>query len=145
MTQSQSKEIRSNLPYFPDVGAQSQNVLVSFHKTVAAGVGKEGVSIATAQCPSCGSTRINMVLMPKGAAHHTAIRCGQCDRFLQWQPKLENQEKRQRRQTTIIQLLKSPQVSQWERTFLEGVKGKKISPKQQEVLAQIEAKVGVNN
>lgn len=145
MTEFQSKEIRSNLSCFSDVGAQSQKVLVSFHKTVAAGVEKEGVSIATAQCPSCDSTRINLVLMLKEAAHHAAIRCGQCDRFLGWQPKLENQEKRQKQQTTIIQLLRSPQLSQWERTFLEGVKGKKISPKQQEVLARIAAKVGVNN
>lgn len=97
---------------------------------------------ASAPCPNCGSTRINLVKMSAPSLHYAAIRCEQCDRFLGWQPKLENQEKRQRRQTTIIHLLKSPQLSQWERTFLEGVKGKKISPKQQEVLARIAAKVG---
>lgn len=143
MTQFQSKEIHSNLSCFSDVGAQSQKVLVSFHKTVATGVEKEGVSIATAQCPSCDSTRINLVLMLKEAAHHAAIRCGQCDRFLGWQPKLENQEKRQQQQTTIAALLKSPtKLSQWEREFLQGLKAKKLSPKQQEILNRIKNEVG---
>lgn len=43
----------------------------------------------------------------------------------------------------IATLLESSQLSQCEQRFLEEQKAKKISPKQQEVLNQIEAKVGV--
>jgi len=43
----------------------------------------------------------------------------------------------------IASLLESSQLSQCEQRFLEEQKAKKISPKQQEVLNQIEAKVGV--
>jgi hypothetical protein len=95
-------------------------------------------------CASCGSTRINCVRMPLHAPHYAARRCGQCDRFLGWIPK--PQKRRQRRQTTINQLLKSCGLTQWERDFLEGLKGKRaLSPRQQEVLDRIENKVGVNS
>lgn len=95
-------------------------------------------------CPTCGSDKVNTVLMPSYHPHYAALKCGQCDRFIKWQIHPANQEKQQRRQTTISQLLKSPQLIQWEREFLRGVKSKKLSLKQQEVLKRIEAKVGVN-
>lgn len=97
-------------------------------------------SCELAQCPTCASTKINLVKMPN-YCHYGAVHCGECETFLKWQAKPKNIKSRQQQQA-INQLLKSPQLSQWERTFLEGVKGKKISPKQQEVLARIEAKVG---
>lgn len=98
-------------------------------------------SYAIAPCPACGSTKINLVKMPN-YCHYGAVYCGECETFLKWQAKPKNIKTRQQQQQAINKLLKSPQLSQWERTFLEGVKGKKISPKQLEVLARIEAKVG---
>lgn len=95
------------------------------------------------QCPSCGFDKVSIVLMPKDATHHAAIRCGQCDHFLGWQASPLNQEKRRQRQTRITELLTSPQLSQWERQFLFSVQDKRsLSPKQQEALARIEVKVG---
>lgn len=96
---------------------------------------------AQAPCPSCGCTRINSVQMPDHC-HFAALRCGDCDRFLRWQAQPKNIETRQKRQAAISQLLKSSQLSEWERGLLKGLKGKKLSPKQQEVLSRIENKVG---
>jgi hypothetical protein len=98
-------------------------------------------SYAIAPCPACGSTKVKVVKMAN-YCHYGAVHCGECETFLKWQAKPKNIKTRQQQQQAINQLLKSPQLSQWERTFLEGVKGKKISPKQQEVLAWLEAKVG---
>ncbi len=98
-------------------------------------------NIEIAPCPSCGSTQINVVKMPD-YCHFAAIRCGHCDRFLRWQPKPQNIDLQQQRKATISHLLKSPHLSEWERTFLEGLKCRKISPKQRQVLDRIEAKVG---
>ncbi len=100
------------------------------------------VKEAIAPCQSCGSTRINLVKMPDFSAHYAARRCGQCDLFRGWEPKPSTKDKRQQQQSTISELLKSPQLSQWERNFLEGLKGRKISPKQREILVKIEVEVG---
>jgi hypothetical protein len=67
---------------------------------------------AIVPCPSCGSTKINLLRMLDYCHHYAARRCGGCDTFRGWQPKPENQEKRQRQQTAINQLLMSPQLSQ---------------------------------
>lgn len=93
-------------------------------------------------CPSCYCTRINLVKMPSHSPLFGARRCSGCDMFLCWEPRPENKQIQQQRQATIAALLKFPQLSQWERTFLEGLKGKKISPRQREVLEKIEARVG---
>jgi hypothetical protein len=98
---------------------------------------------AIAPCPKCGGTRINIVKMPEGCAHYAARRCGQCDRFLGWAPKPESQQKRQQMQTTINQMLQSPQLSPWEREFLENMRSRRsLSPKQQEIVSRIEVEVG---
>lgn len=95
------------------------------------------------RCPNCGSTRTSLVKMPEGAAHYAVRRCRQCDRFLAWQAKPENQERRRRQQAQITTLLESSQLNQWEREFLTGLQGKRLlSPKQQKVLAQIDTKLG---
>jgi len=93
-------------------------------------------------CQNCGSIRTNLVKMPDYSIHYAARRCGQCDLFRGWESSPATKEKLQQRQATISRLLKSPQLSQWERSFLDGLKGSKISPKQQEVLIRIETKVG---
>lgn len=92
-------------------------------------------------CPGCNSTRINLVRMLEHSTHYAARRCAECDSFRSWEPKPATQQKLQQ-QETINHLLKSAQLTQWEKTFLEGLKGKKFSPKQQEVLSRIESKVG---
>ncbi len=92
-------------------------------------------------CSICGCTQINVVEMPD-RCHFGAIRCNQCDHFVKWQSKPENLDVQKRRQTTIAALLKSPKLSQWEREFLQGLKAKKLSPKQQEILNRIKNEVG---
>lgn len=104
------------------------------------GLEDSSASTVTAPCLSCGSTRINLVKMSDYGIHHTPSCCVECDRFIGWETKPANQEKQQR-QTKINRLLEFSQLNQWERTFLELLKGKKISPKQQEVLTKIEANV----
>lgn len=95
-----------------------------------------------ALCSSCSKSQINFVKMPSYSTYHAAIICGQCNHFLEWQPKLENQEKWQRWQIAINQLLKFPNLNQQEKNFLEELRSKRLpSPKQQEVLVVIEAKV----
>lgn len=98
-------------------------------------------TIPIAPCPGCGSTGSNLVRMPSYSAHHAARRCAECDSFRGWELKPATKENRQRREI-ISQLLKSSQLTQWERSFLEGLNTKKISPKQQEVLSRIEVRVG---
>lgn len=102
----------------------------------------ESRSRAIAPCPSCNYTGVSLVRMPDNCVHYAAKRCGRCDRFLKWEGKPETVNKKQQQQKTINQMLKASHLSQWERKFLEGLKSKKISPKQQEVLSRIEAKVG---
>lgn len=91
-------------------------------------------------CPSCNSTRINLVRMPEHSKHYAARRCAECDSFRSWEPKPATQEKQQQ-QAIITRLLKSSQLTPWEREFLQGLKGKKLSPKQQEILSRIEMRV----
>lgn len=100
-------------------------------------------SEALASCPSCSSQSVNLVRMPQGCTHHAARRCGNCDRFLSWEPRPENKQKQQQQQARIAALLESPDLSQWERVFLQELKGKRsFSPKQQAVLTRIETEVG---
>lgn len=77
--------------------------------------------------------------MPSDSVQYAAGRYWRYSAFTVWEPKQENQ---QLLQTTISNFLRSPQLSQWERIFLEGLKGRKISPRQQKVLGRIEAKLG---
>jgi hypothetical protein len=80
--------------------------------------------------------------MPPGATHYAAARCGNCDLFLQWLPKPENATIPKRR-GTIQKLLESAALTGWERDFLNSIQQqKKLSPKQQAVLANLEAKLG---
>lgn len=95
-----------------------------------------------ATCPSCGSSRVTLVQMPQHCPHHSARRCGGCDRFLSWEPKPVNRLKRKEQQEMISQLLEFPHLTQWERQFLGGLKSKKLSPKQQEILERIKTKAG---
>ena len=99
------------------------------------------VGEAIEPCQNCGSTRINLVKMPDYSTHYAARRCAECDLFRGWDAKPSTKDKRQQQQSTISELLKSPLLSQWEWEFLQNLKGKKLSPKQQECLAKIEAKV----
>lgn len=93
------------------------------------------------QCPSCRSTEITIVQMPKGTAHYAALRCGQCDCFLGWMQKPETEEKRRDLVVRIDKLIKAPGLTQWEKEFLLSLKKqKKLSPRQAEVLAKVEAK-----
>jgi len=97
---------------------------------------------ANAQCPSCGSTQVNLAQMPSHCGHYAARRCAGCDVFQGWEPKPEHQRKQQQRQITINQLLESPQLTQWERKFLTSLQSKRsLSPKQLATIQKIETKL----
>ena len=94
-------------------------------------------------CSICGSSQINLVRMPDDFFHYAARRCAGCDTFQGWESKPANQEKRWQQQKRVNKLLRSPNLSQWEREFLLSVQyGRSLSPKQLQVLTRIEAKVG---
>jgi hypothetical protein len=94
------------------------------------------------RCPNCGDNRTTLVKIPEGAAHY-AMYSGQCERFLGWQVKPENQKMRRRQQAQITRLLESLQLNQLKREFLL------VSPsrqphlsKQQKILCQIGMSLG---
>jgi hypothetical protein len=92
-------------------------------------------------CPICGSSRITLVQIPSYTTHDEARRYGVCDRFSGWEPKPENQQKRQQHKKAIVALLKSAQLAEWERIFLTEIsKQKRLSPKQQAFLEQFAAR-----
>lgn len=94
-------------------------------------------------CFSCGSNKINTVRMPSYHTHHAALKCGECDRFIRWEPKPTTITKRQQQQQMISELLQAKGLTDWQREFLESVRSKdKLSPRQQKVLAQIKAQMG---
>lgn len=97
---------------------------------------------SSASCPSCGFERASIVRMAKGHPHYAALKCGRCDRFLDWMPAPATEGKRRDTSVKVDRLLKLPNLTRWEQEFLQGLKGKKLSPKQQECLAKIEAKAG---
>lgn len=104
---------------------------------------REGKTASTSSCPSCGFRKASIVRMAKGHPHYAALKCGQCDRFLDWMPTPATEGKRRDTSVKVDRLLKSPNLTRWEQNFLQGLKGKKkLSPKQQERLAKIEAKAG---
>lgn len=92
-------------------------------------------------CLACGSTK-----QKKGerkGPHYASLRCAECDRFIKWEPKPTTVAKRQQQQQTVNYLLQAKGLTDREREFLETVRSKdKLLPRQQEVLANIEAKVG---
>lgn len=116
---------RSPLPL-----AQQLNLLASDQATVP-----------IPPCSRCSSTKIHVVPMPASSPHYAKRVCA-CNAFRGWEPNPQSKERQQQQQIRIAVLLKSPQLSEWERTFLEGLKGKKVSPRQQEILNRIEVKVG---
>lgn len=102
-----------------------------------------GEVAAIAPCPKCNSTEIDLVPMPANSPHHAKRVCA-CGAFRGWEPRPENKQKQQQQQTRIAALLQSPQLPLWEREFLESVQGKRsLSPKQQQVLSHLEAKLEV--
>lgn len=103
-------------------------------------------TITQSGCPSCGNTSINLVRIPDYCLHCAARRCGKCDRFLGWERKPKNQQKRQQHQKVITALLKSAQLTEWEHIFLTEIgKQKKLSPKQRNFLEQLTARVKGKN
>lgn len=92
-------------------------------------------------CPVCGHHRVSAI--PLSGPHYAALRCGKCDKFIRWAPKPENQDLQRETAQTINRLLSSEKISSWESFFLRSIsQQKKLSPKQREILNQIEAKVG---
>ena len=132
---------KQNFGYSTKQSAVASSSIISPPAESGQEIQEFSANTAQSPCLSCGSTRINVVQMPSDC-HFAAIRCGKCDTFLKWQAKPQNIEIRKRQQTVISQLLKSSQLSEWESSFLQGLKGKKISPRQQKILAQIESRLG---
>lgn len=94
-------------------------------------------------CRACGSTRLNLVSVPPPCPHRYAIRCGECDCFIRWAEKPENQDKRHSRKADINRLLETGNLSDWEREFLSNISTvRKLSPKQQEIFNRILSQKG---
>jgi hypothetical protein len=96
--------------------------------------------------PSYSFRRAKLVKTFNHSLHYAAQWCNGCDIFRDWKPKPANQEKWQQQQIRIAALLTSHHSTQWKYEFLFSEQSKRsLSPKQQEVLAGIEAKVGGQN
>ena len=81
--------------------------------------------------------------MPSHSPHYAALKCGECDRFLGWQQKPSTEGKRRDILIQLDRLAGIAGLTDWEKDFLQNLKQqKKLSPRQSEVLARIEAKVG---
>ena len=131
-----------NFGYSDNLSAGAPASIISSPSEIQQGFEEFSENTAITPCASCGSSRVNLVKMPDYCTHHTARRCGTCDTFLDWQPKPATKEHQKQRRATIERLLKSSQLNQWERSFLEGLKSRKLSPKQTECLAKIESRFG---
>lgn len=94
-------------------------------------------------CPSCGCSSLNFIRLQPPSPHYGCYKCAGCDCFRGWVPKPETKQRREELQGAIAQLLGSPHISEWERGFLTGIKNQpKLSPRQREILSQIQARVG---
>lgn len=96
------------------------------------------------KCPGCGSFRISIIRMPSYHPHYAALKCGECDQFLIWQQKPETEGKRR---DIAIRIDKTrtnlDRLTQWEQEFIGNLaRQKKLSPRQMEVLANIESRLG---
>ena len=81
--------------------------------------------------------------MPSFHAHYAALKCGGCDCFITWMKKPETEEKRRNLAVRLDKLAGKQGLTNWEREFLESLqRTKKLSPRQQETLTRIEAKLG---
>ncbi|MBP5978018.1 hypothetical protein HW132_36330 [Brasilonema sp. CT11] len=96
---------------------------------------------ASIPCKVCGCDRLNIVLEKAPSAHYAAARCAGCDCFRSWVPKPQTVKRQQNQRKLIEQLLKNPRLTIWERNFCQGL-GKKLSPRQTEVLSRIASEHG---
>jgi hypothetical protein len=94
-------------------------------------------------CPACGCSRLNIILEKPPNPHYAAARCGGCDCFRFWIENPKTTAKREEWRRSIERLLKSGDLSDWEREFLIKLQTeKKPSPKQLQTLNRISAERG---
>jgi hypothetical protein len=86
---------------------------------------------------TCVHPRTRLELLRPGAAHYARTICVDCGRQVCWVPHRRNVERRQRNAINLEKLLRSNQLTDWERGFCEGTRGNRISPRQQAVLNQL--------
>jgi hypothetical protein len=85
------------------------------------------------RCRNYSCNKFLTLVVPKNPTYNAALEWEQCTHFVQWLQKPANQDK------------KSIQLSQQKEKFLTSLHFKRsLSPRQQEVLTGIEAKVGGN-
>lgn len=82
--------------------------------------------------------------MPSYHPHYAALKCGECDRFLVW---LQSPKTEGKRRDIAIRIDKAAnyldKLTQWEQEFIGNLRAqKKLSPRQMEVLANIESRLG---
>jgi len=105
-------------------------------------IGVEVVSLPrySSPCLSCNGRQIKSTQNSTYYIIHGRIGSDRKrDHFLAWTVKPEKQHQQQ---VVINQLWKSSVSSRLEQNFLEGLKSKKVSLKQQEILSQVEVKGG---
>ncbi len=96
--------------------------------------------------PRYSFRRANLVKTFNHSLHYAAQRCTGCNIFQDGKSKPANQGKWQQQQIRIAALLTSHHSAQWEYEFLFSEQSRRsLSPKQQEVLVGIEAKVEGQN
>lgn len=102
-------------------------------------------SSSTKTCPSCGVIGKGKIIpMPVNAVHYAALRCNDCNAFISWIRKPENQIRLEKRSQQIKDWLNNPRsrLNDWEREFLTDIQDcKKLSPKQQSCFDKIQARL----
>ena len=97
-------------------------------------------------CPSCGvigNSKINP--MPVNAVHYAQLRCNDCNAFISWIRKPENQIRQEKQSQQIKDWLSNlrSHLNDWEQEFLTSIATtKKLSPKQQSCFSKIQARLG---
>lgn len=106
---------------------------------------QENQASSTNPCPACGCDRLNVVLEKPPNPHYASARCGSCDCFRFWVPKPQTLKCQRDQREAIERLLGNPYLSDWERSFCQGLlsaRNKKLSPKQLQILSRIVAERG---
>lgn len=103
-------------------------------------------SSSTKTCKSCGVIGEGRIVpMPIASIHYAQLRCNDCNSFISWIRKPENQLRQEKRSQQIKDWLNNPKLrlSEWEREFLTSIAtATKLSPKQQSCFNKIQARLG---
>ena len=93
-------------------------------------------------CTKCGSTETVSIKCPASSPHYAQRKCAGCKKWIAWERKPSATDLLIEREQTIDNLMTCPDLNDWERSFLLGIKEyRHLTPNQQEKLNVIESKV----